>query len=111
MLELLDLLFSFDGRVGRKIWWLALAIYAVALELTAQFGLWICGQDTELLKQMLTVVCLFSIWPTLAIEVKRWHDRGKSGWWCFLNLVPLIGLIWSFVELGFFGPVDEDNRY
>lgn len=36
----------------------------------------------------------------LAVQVKRWHNRNKSGWWVLINCVPLIGAIWVFVEAG-----------
>ena len=38
------------------------------------------------------------IWISLAVSVKRWHDRDKSGWWILIGLVPLIGSIWQFIE-------------
>lgn len=39
------------------------------------------------------------VWTGCAIQAKRWHDRGKSGWMCLINLVPLLG-IWTFIECG-----------
>lgn len=35
--------------------------------------------------------------PSLAVAVRRLHDVGKSGWWIFINLVPLIGSIWFLI--------------
>jgi len=26
--------------------------------------------------------------PTLSVTVRRLHDVGKSGWWCWLWLIP-----------------------
>jgi uncharacterized membrane protein YhaH (DUF805 family) len=44
--------------------------------------------------------------------VKRWHDRGKHGYWVFINLIPLVGPIWALIELGFLGPTDDyTNEY
>jgi len=51
------------------------------------------------------------IWPLLAIQVKRFHDRNKSGWWGLVGFIPYIGSLWLIVELGFFGPVEEGNRF
>ena len=31
--------------------------------------------------------------PALGVSVRRLHDIGKSGWWLFLGLVPIIGPI------------------
>jgi uncharacterized membrane protein YhaH (DUF805 family) len=37
------------------------------------------------------------ILPTLAVVVRRLHDIGKSGWWYFIGLIPLVGIIWLIV--------------
>ena len=37
--------------------------------------------------------------PGLAVFVRRMHDTGRSGWWWFINLIPLIGWIWALVLL------------
>ena len=37
--------------------------------------------------------------PSLAVAVRRLHDTGKSGWWIFISLIPLIGGIWLLVLL------------
>ena len=37
------------------------------------------------------------ILPSWAVLVRRLHDVGKSGWWMFISLIPLIGSIWLFV--------------
>lgn len=55
----------------------------------------------------LGLLYILMLWTLFAIQAKRWHDRGKSGWMCLINLVPLLG-IWTFVECGcmrgIFGP-------
>lgn len=42
--------------------------------------------------------CLAMLLPSLAVTVRRLHDIGKSGWWYFIALIPIIGgillLIW-----------------
>lgn len=35
----------------------------------------------------------------IAVTVRRLHDIGKSGFWYFICLIPLIGLIWLLVLL------------
>ena len=32
--------------------------------------------------------------PTLSVTVRRLHDVGKSGWWCWLWFVPVVGWFW-----------------
>ena len=31
--------------------------------------------------------------PSIAVSVRRLHDIGRSGWWMFICLVPVIGVI------------------
>ena len=31
--------------------------------------------------------------PCIAVFVRRLHDIGKSGWWWFIGLVPIVGAI------------------
>ena len=31
--------------------------------------------------------------PSIAVTVRRLHDTDRSGWWYFIILIPLIGLI------------------
>jgi uncharacterized membrane protein YhaH (DUF805 family) len=35
--------------------------------------------------------------PGLAVAVRRLHDVGKSGWWYFIALIPIIGGIWLLI--------------
>jgi len=48
--------------------------------------------------------------PFLAVTVRRLHDTGKSGWWCILGLIPLVGTIWLIVLLASDGD-REENAY
>ena len=59
-------------------------------------------------------VVLILLAPALvnfAVLAKRWHDRNKSAWWAFTHLVPVIGVLWTFVELGFFRGTTGKNRF
>jgi len=54
---------------------------------------------------------IFWFWSGLAVDAKRWHDRNKSAWWILIEFIPLIGAIWSFIELGFLKGTDSPNRF
>ena len=43
------------------------------------------------------VYALAVLIPGLAVSVRRLHDIGKSGWWMFIVLIPIIGAIWLLV--------------
>ena len=51
------------------------------------------------------------IWASLALGIKRWHDRDKSGWWTLIGLIPVIGAIWAFVEQGCLRGTEGPNRF
>jgi len=57
------------------------------------------------------LVWLVWLWTLLAVFVKRWHDRDKSGAWMFINLVPVIGWIWTLIECGLLPGTRGPNRY
>ena len=51
------------------------------------------------------------LWVSLAVSVKRWHDRDMSGWWILSGLVPLIGGIVAIIQTGFLRGTVGDNRF
>jgi uncharacterized membrane protein YhaH (DUF805 family) len=102
------LLFSFDGRINRGKFWLgAVAIYAFP------WILWLLAAaiDSSVFYTLAAILTLLVIWPGLAISVKRWHDRDKSGWWILIGFVPLIGGLWALIETGFLEGTKGDNQY
>ena len=61
-----------------------------------------------------TVILAFGVlvtWISLAIAVKRYHDRDKSGWWVLIIFLPVIGGIWYLIECGFLRGTDGNNDY
>ena len=60
---------------------------------------------------ILILIFIFNFWAHLAVNVKRWHDRDKSGWWVLIELIPLIGSIWALVELGCLKGTYGKNRF
>ena len=92
---------SFEGRLNRAKFWLGVAIiYIVEIIALTLF-------DTTIFAIVLVVL----LWPWLAISIKRWHDRGKSGWWMLIVFVPLIGSLWFLIECGFLPGDDGSNEY
>lgn len=60
---------------------------------------------------LIGLVGLAAIWMKLAVMVKRWHDRDKSGWWMLIGLVPVIGDLWLLIECGFLDGTPGTNKY
>ena len=103
-----QILFSLDGRIPRKTFWLygVLAPLLVAVLVIMLLG--IAGVPDRIAEG---VANLLILWPAIAVAVKRWHDRNKSGWWILINFVPVIGVIWSLVENGLLRGSIGDNRF
>ena len=111
-------LFSFDGRISRKEWWvLTIIIFLASVGVTAISigGSIVTGfaftHGASIVSGVGYIVYLISAYIGIATNVKRFHDRGKSGWWVLIALIPLIGLIWILVELGCLPGVSGDNEY
>lgn len=62
----------------------------------------------DYLPAWLAVIC---ICPYFALQIKRWHDRDKSGLWMLIVFVPFIGVLWSLIELGFLRGSAGRNRF
>lgn len=117
------LLFSFDGRIPRSKYWLGHAVMFAALlviagsigVLAATFSKGAHSSETPAFLILIIVTSLvffvFFVWTSLAVSVKRWHDRGKSGWWVLIGIVPYIGSIWAFIENGCLPGDAHRNQY
>lgn len=56
------------------------------------------------------LVALVNFLPNLAALVRRLHDTDRSGWWYWIALVPIIGIIVLIVWLASRGTAGA-NRY
>jgi len=102
-------LFSFDGRISRKSFWLFNVVLFV-LYMTLRFAISGNVDISRRDRHYFIYVGIF-LWPALAIQIKRWHDRNKSGVWILINSVPLVGVFWSLIELGFLEGTVGENRF
>jgi len=103
-----SLLFSFEGRINRGKFWLGVVIIWVVIGALAAVTY---AVDSSSFLVVYYIVAIAAIWPSLAIYVKRWHDRGKSGWWVLIVFVPIIGYLWLLIECGFLAGDDGPNEY
>ena len=58
---------------------------------------------------MATIIGIILCFISIGLTVRRLHDIGKSGWWWFLNFIPLIGTI--ILTLWLIRPAEGDNQY
>ncbi|MFF7361377.1 DUF805 domain-containing protein [Streptomyces sp. NPDC008125] len=84
-LDVLKNYVGFSGRARRKEFWMFVLfnfIVAVVLSIIGQ----VIGSQFLYYIYVLAVIL-----PSLAVGVRRLHDTGRSGWWYFIGLVPLVG--------------------
>lgn len=116
-----SLLFSFRGRANRaKFWLVALGIFVVEVVLLAALGgpALVSGDPEQMAAAMgpvagivFFVFAVVVTWISLAVAVKRFHDRNKTGWWVLIVLVPVIGGLWYLIECGFLRGTVGPNAY
>jgi uncharacterized membrane protein YhaH (DUF805 family) len=98
------LYFSAQGRINRQAYWEAyipLLFVGIMIEVTA-------GAAREPAISLLNLVIVV---PGIMLSIKRCHDRAKPGWWLLINLIPYVGALWLFFELGCFRGSIGDNKY
>jgi uncharacterized membrane protein YhaH (DUF805 family) len=103
-----QLLFGFEGRIGRLVFW--------AVQIPVLILFWLYGQHVDPLLarwfpysvfEGLTFAIVLAaplIWVQCAIVIKRCHDRGKSGFWALLLFIPVIGFVWLLIDCGLLPP-------
>ena len=96
------LLNSFDGRIGRKTFWIAMGVLTLA-ELVGHFTAEQIEGD-----RLSAIVDLAFTYPELAVAVKRGHDRNMPLWLlgAFFGASALLDL---FTVLGWSGTSDEPS--
>ena len=84
---------TFSGRARRKEYWMwALFNFLVTSGMVIVDG--ILQASGILTIGILGMVYSFAaILPGWAVFNRRMHDIGKSGWWCLIGLVPVVGAI------------------
>ena len=107
-MPLRQILFGFKGRIPRKAYWLYGVLGLLLVSVMATLLLGIASFDERTAE---VVANLLILWPASAVSVKRWHDRDKSAAWLLINLVPVLGVIWSLVENGLLRGTVGGNRF
>jgi len=103
LVTLVQLLFSFKGRINRAKWWFMFLLgkvigVTIGVSVFAIFYSILGATPLFIVPVLLGVVGY--LWPLLAVSAKRWHDHNKSAWWVLIQLIPGIGALWAIVELG-----------
>ncbi len=131
-MSIMQMLFSFEGRMRRRDFWLCvLVLWVVSWVLGAAGGglffphVAMMGGPGYLTHYsygyrwpmmsgfwgVYSIVCLVMLWPSLAIGVKRCHDRDQSGLWMLLLLIPVVGWFWWLINLGLLDGTPGPNQF
>ena len=80
---------NFNGRAVRsEFWWWQLFTLLVAFAAGMVDGA--LNLNADVISDLWALAILL---PTLAVSVRRLHDIDMSGWWIFIMMVPLIGIV------------------
>lgn len=83
---------NFSGRAPRWEYWyfvlFSVIVIVVATLVDVVLG---TGNESYGLLQLIASLALFL--PSLALFVRRLHDRDLSGWWVLIVFIPLVGFV------------------
>jgi uncharacterized membrane protein YhaH (DUF805 family) len=109
---------DFSGRSRREEYWMfVLFVVIVTVVLTmltgtreTSYGNGGMGFSIQSQSPLMLVWFLAILLPALAVQVRRFHDQDKSGWFVLFNLIPFLGGIIVLVFMCIEG-TRGDNRY
>jgi uncharacterized membrane protein YhaH (DUF805 family) len=104
-----EFLLSANGRVSRSQFWLKWALPYFVVTIVLYFILFMIFEPMTAII-IVYIYLLIMLWPGIVIYIKRSHDRGRSGWFVLLFLVPIVSL-WPLVELLFLPGTPGSNDY
>ena len=91
---------NFSGRARRKEYWMFTLVYVIILTgctvLDNVLGTAFMmdagplGEISTGYGWAYTICWLIHFIPGLGLAVRRLHDVGKSGWWYFIGLIPIV---------------------
>lgn len=108
-------IFNYQGRSTRKDFWMFFAIdlaISASLFFSSVIAFYVIGAEqlAGFLSLLYLAYILVGIAPQLALWIRRFHDRDKSGWFYLMILIPIFGqayLIYNALMEGSLG----ENRY
>jgi uncharacterized membrane protein YhaH (DUF805 family) len=88
-------LLSFKGRINRA----PFLVFNILVAIVYFLLLFAPGKEEPGPDETAAIVMVaFFLWPSLAVQAKRWHDINKSAWFILFNLIPLGAVVTFFVN-------------
>ena len=93
--------FIIKGRASRSEYWFLQLLFT---PLAMYVGFWSDPVSTGTIDPpplyiLSTIIVLFLFIPSITSQIRRFHDKDKSGWFIFINIIPLIGWLIALVML------------
>jgi uncharacterized membrane protein YhaH (DUF805 family) len=80
---------SFDGRIGRKQFWVGFLPLLLVMVGILFLSLYAVGEtDQWVFRLNKFILMLIFMYPLMALGVKRLHDRGKHGYAVWIFFIP-----------------------
>jgi uncharacterized membrane protein YhaH (DUF805 family) len=108
-LQAKEILFSWEGRIPRVVYWSYGLLLALFVGVCGLSGAVLGGTDGG--TAGVGFGFLAALWPSYAIQCKRWHDRDMSGWWSLINFIPYLGALVAFIACGCMRGTSGPNRF
>jgi uncharacterized membrane protein YhaH (DUF805 family) len=114
------MLFSAQGRIRRRDYWLWSICFGIAFAIIINILMAVLGVGRSIAENgtfpatfwiVYFVMLIPAMWIGVCLQIKRWHDRDKSGWWVLIGLIPIVGPIRAFVEAGCLDGTQGPNKY
>ena len=97
---------NFNGRASRQEYWM-FTLFMIIFSIVAMIAdnilatVFTVGEGSYAVSMgygwIYLIYYLALFLPCLAVVVRRLHDTGKSGWFYFIVLIPLVGAIWILI--------------
>ena len=90
---------TFSGRASRsEYWWFVLFLFLGQIALGA-VDVMMFGAGAQGVGPLGGLFGLVVFLPGLSAIVRRLHDIGRSGWWYWILMIPLVGFVASIAFL------------
>lgn len=109
-----DILFSFEGRLSRSDYWRRAFPILLPIGILVNIIMFFEFEATGSQGPFSIILGLISLWPSLAVLIKRLHDRDRSGWFILTILIPFLNIvfgIWLIIEVWFLEGTEGENRF
>ena len=93
------LFFSFSGRVSRWVYFLASLLVGLA-QVFPYYRLLLVPEGSEAAatwSSIFLLVLVGSLWPHVALSVKRLHDFNREGFFAIALFIPVVSIVTFFV--------------